>query len=161
MKKIILFAVLGLLTHSLLAETTINIFEEAPQIVVSGSGSGIGGSTIGHWDILYKTLEKNELADRLQRRVHRKYATAKGHEIGWKWTESAYLDELLTKPNTAVVESSSLAAWDNLYRNIDTEELRYFIRQSSHFEYANSKGWIIHEQTEEAYINRIKLLLSS
>lgn len=130
----------------------------ASNKILTGSGSGIGANSLSAWQVLYKTLPNDTLANHLQRRVHRAYAQARGFSI-WTITEAQFLNELRQRTNPVLAADSDLAAWDNLYRNVPTDELRLYILQPVHEYYAARKGWQIYVRTEAAYIERLKTLL--
>lgn len=137
-----------------------NFGSEAMAAPMTGSGS----SVIDSWDIVYKNVEKDSLAKRFYRRVHRNYANnLKGWGIGWKWTESDMLDEIKARTDTmsGVPLVSELEAFDSLYINVPTSDLAYYLRFRVHRWYAEQKGFSIFVRTEAAYIERLKTLLGS
>lgn len=109
------------------------------------------------WDILYMSVPQESLKDKLYRRVHRYYANTLKNWNLWTWGENEFLNQIKAKnvqiPHTPVDEEE---AWDILYRNVEATDLRFLIRQSSHKEYVESKGWEIIESSELQYIQTIK-----
>lgn len=161
-KTIFLLILLGLASLSYANELEEN-FLDAPTIigeVITGSGSGIGANSLSAWQTLYKTLPDDTLAHHLQRRVHRAYASERGFSI-WTFTENQFLDQLRQRTNPVAAADSDLAAWDNLYQNVPTPELRHYILQPVHEYYAARKGWTILVRTEADYIDQIKAKLQS
>lgn len=162
MKKLLLFALLLGLTTTMFAYDIFNDLDVPLQNFEpnTGSGSGIGNNSLDAWQELYKTLPDDTLKHHLQRRVHRAYAKARGFNI-WTFTENQFLDQLRQRINPVNAAATDLQAWDNLYANVPTEELRHFVLQPVHEYYAARKGWKILERNEADYINQIKERLSS
>lgn len=162
MKKLLLFTLFCTLATGAFAYDVFNFTEAGisnfqPE---SGSGSGIGITTLDAWDKLYKTLSTEELAEKLERRVHRKYAAAKGWTI-WTFTEVSYINQIKAKLTDVVAAPTAIAAWDYLYTNVETMELRWFITHPYNKIYAFDKGWLFTRRTEKDFIETLKLLLGN
>ena len=163
MKKVILLTTLLIaVVTSTFAYDVLNFPDQEDlslQLEV-GSGSGIGITKIDAWDKLYKTLSTEELAEKLERRVHRKYAAAKGWTI-WTFTEVSFINQIKAKLTDVVAAPTAIAAWDYLYTNVETMELRWFITHPYNKIYAFDKGWLFTSRTEKAFIETLKLLLGN
>ena len=148
MKRFLFLAILFSLTTFMFADSEILV----------GTGSGIGTTNLSAWQVLYKTLPDDTLNHHLQRRTHRAYSEARGFNI-WTFTESQFLTQLRSRTNPVNPAPTDLAAWDSLYTNVPTDELRHWLLQPVHEYYAARKGWQIYVRTEAAYIERLKTLL--
>ena len=111
------------------------------------------------WDMLYSTLDAATLSAKFFRKVHRFYKNLKGFEFSELiWSEVKYVEELQYHQGDSIpVAPTVLAAWDSVYLNVPTEDLKELFRFRNHFEYTDTKNLKLGRVRDETqYINRIK-----
>ncbi len=107
------------------------------------------------WEQLYKTVNTEELRSQLPYRVHKKISAKKGWEFKAR-KEAQFIDSLKVRLVDIPPAITELAAWDNLYCTVNTEDLRTSFSYRVHRKYAERSGVAIYARKEKDYINVLK-----